>query len=164
MKRRINLWTCSRNEKTVEHESDVYTNCNWSSWYCHQRIIKGTGGFGNKRTSGDYPNYYIIEIGQNTEKGPGDLRRLAVIQTSMKDHQHVKNSQGLNNNNDDDSWCSWNSLQRPGKETGVRTRDKRKTRDHPDHSTVKISKNTLKSPKDQARLTVTQNSVKNKQS
>ena len=28
---------------TVEHESDVYTNCNWCSWY-RRRIIKGTGG------------------------------------------------------------------------------------------------------------------------
>ena len=34
----------------------------------------GTGGLGNKRTSGDYPNYFIIKIGQNTERSPGDLR------------------------------------------------------------------------------------------
>ena len=53
----------------------------------HQRIIKGTGGIGNKRTSGDHPNYYIIENGQNTEMSPGNLRRLAVTQTSMKDYQ-----------------------------------------------------------------------------
>ena len=38
-------------------------------------------------TSGDHPNYYIIENGQNTEKSPGDLRRLAVTQTPVKDHQ-----------------------------------------------------------------------------
>ena len=37
--------------------------------------------------SGDYPNYYIIENGQNTEKSPGDLRRLAVTQTPVKYHQ-----------------------------------------------------------------------------
>ena len=37
-----------------------------------QRIIKGTGRLGNKRTSGDYPNYYI-ENNQNTEESPGDL-------------------------------------------------------------------------------------------
>ena len=29
----------------------------------------------------------IVENGQNTEKSPGDLRRLAVTQTSMKNHQ-----------------------------------------------------------------------------
>ena len=34
--------------------------------------------FVNKKKSGDHPNYCIIEIGQNTEKSPGDLRRLAV--------------------------------------------------------------------------------------
>ena len=35
-----------------------------------------TGGLGNKRTSRDHPNYNITEIGQNTEKGPGDLLSL----------------------------------------------------------------------------------------
>ena len=41
-----------------------------------ERIIKGTGGLGNKRTSGDYPNYDITEISQNTEKSPRDLQSL----------------------------------------------------------------------------------------
>ena len=40
------------------------------------KIIKGTRGLGNKRTSGDHSNYYIIENVQNTEKSPGDLRLL----------------------------------------------------------------------------------------
>ena len=53
----------------------------------HQRLIKRTGGLGNKRMSGDHPNYNIIENGQNTEKSPGDFRRLAVTQTPMKDRQ-----------------------------------------------------------------------------
>ena len=35
-----------------------------------------TGGLGNNGTSIDHPNYNIIEIGQNTEKNPGDLKRL----------------------------------------------------------------------------------------
>ena len=35
--------------------------------------------------SGDKPNYSITEIGKNTEKSPGDLRRLAVTQTSLND-------------------------------------------------------------------------------
>ena len=38
------------------------------------------------RTSGNHANYCIIEIGQNTEKSPGDLRRLAITQTPVKDH------------------------------------------------------------------------------
>ena len=36
---------------------------------------------------GDHPNYSIIEVSQNTEKSPGDLRRLAITQTPVKDHQ-----------------------------------------------------------------------------
>ena len=35
----------------------------------------------------DHPNYYIIENSQNTEKSPGDLRRLVVTQTPVKNHQ-----------------------------------------------------------------------------
>ena len=50
----------------------------------HPRIIKETGGFGGSRSSGDDPNYNIIENGQNTAKSPGDLRRLAVTQTPVK--------------------------------------------------------------------------------
>ena len=37
--------------------------------------------------SGDHPNYSIVENGQNTKRSPGDLRRLAVTQTPMKDYQ-----------------------------------------------------------------------------
>ena len=47
-------------------------------------IIKGTW---RTWTSGDHPNYYIVENGQNTEKSPGDLRKLAVTQSPIKDHQ-----------------------------------------------------------------------------
>ena len=73
--------------KTMEHEGDDFTNCNWRARYSQQRIGSGTGGLRNKRTSGDHPNYCIIEIGQNTEKSPGDLRRLTVIQAPLKDNQ-----------------------------------------------------------------------------
>ena len=40
-----------------------------------------------KRTNGDLPNYSIIIIGQNTEESPGDLGRLAVTQTPVKNYQ-----------------------------------------------------------------------------
>ena len=73
-------------EKTVEHESEGYTNCNCCSWYSHQRIDKRTRGLGNKRTTGDNPIYSIADISQNTEKSPGDLRGL-VAQTTVKDNQ-----------------------------------------------------------------------------
>ena len=35
-----------------------------------EEILKGLGGLGNKRTSGDYANNSIVEILQNTEKSP----------------------------------------------------------------------------------------------
>ena len=49
-----------------------------------KRILKGLEDL---KVGGDHPNYSIIENGQNTEKSPGDLRRLAVTQISVKDHQ-----------------------------------------------------------------------------
>ena len=52
-----------------------------------KRIGKGTGGVGNKRMSGNDPDDSIIDNGQNTEKSPGDLRRLAVTQIPVKNHQ-----------------------------------------------------------------------------
>ena len=58
--------------------------CNWPRWNNLQRIGKGIGRLGNKRASGDTPDYSIIMIGQNTEKSPGDLRRLAVTLTPVK--------------------------------------------------------------------------------
>ena len=50
-------------------------------------IPKRTGGHGNKRTSRNHPDYCIAKIDQNTEKSPGDLRRLAVTQTPEENHQ-----------------------------------------------------------------------------
>ena len=52
-----------------------------------KRISTRSGGLGNYRTGGDHQNYCIIEIGENTEKSPGDLRRLVVIQTLVRNHQ-----------------------------------------------------------------------------
>ena len=74
-------------KKTVEYESDNYTNRDWCFWYSYQRIIKGTRGDGNKRASGNHSSIYIIENDQNTENGPRYFRRLAVTLTPVKDHQ-----------------------------------------------------------------------------
>ena len=62
----------------MEHEGDSDTNCDWCTQNNPQRIGKGTGKLGNKRTSGDHPNYGIIKISQNTENRPGDLGRFAL--------------------------------------------------------------------------------------
>ena len=43
-------------------------------------------GLGNTMC-GDHTNYSIIKIGQNTEESPGDLWRLAVTQTSVRNHR-----------------------------------------------------------------------------
>ena len=48
---------------------------------------KCTEKLGNKRTSGDYLDYSILMIGKNTEKNPGNLRRLAITQTPVETHQ-----------------------------------------------------------------------------
>ena len=34
-----------------------------------------------------HPNYSVVNIGQDTGKTSGDLRKLAVAQTLVKDHQ-----------------------------------------------------------------------------
>ena len=60
----------------MECESDGNTNWNKCARYSHGGIDTWAGGLRNERTSGDHPNYSIVEIGQNTEKGPGDFRRL----------------------------------------------------------------------------------------
>ena len=66
-------------------------------------LLKGTWGLGNKRTSGDHPNYYIIENVQNTENGPVDLRRLTVTQTPVKDHQLTLMWKKFENNRNNNS-------------------------------------------------------------
>ena len=71
----------------MEHESENNTNCDRCSWYSHQKVRTRTGGLGNKMTSGDHPNNCIIEIGQNIEKSPEDLKRLVITQTPIRDHQ-----------------------------------------------------------------------------
>ena len=50
-------------------------------------IDTGIRGLGNKKTSGNHPNNSIVNIGQNTEKSPEDLRKLAVTQTLVENHQ-----------------------------------------------------------------------------
>ena len=77
------------NWKTIQHESDGDSNCNWCTWYSQQNNCTETGRHGNKRRSGDHPNDSIIKINQNTGKSPGDLRRLAFTETSLENHQQT---------------------------------------------------------------------------
>ena len=45
---------------------------------------KGSGRVGNWRKNRDHPNN---NINKNTEKSPGGLKRLAITQTTKKNHQ-----------------------------------------------------------------------------
>ena len=59
---------------------------------------KGIGSVGNQ----DNPDYCIDEISQNTDKSPGDMKRLAVGQNPKLDHQMMmlwKIRKEYNNNN-----------------------------------------------------------------
>ena len=47
--------------KTVEPESDDYTNCNWGSWHGYQSIGTRTEGLGNKRTGGDHLHTALLK-------------------------------------------------------------------------------------------------------
>ena len=74
-------------KRVMEHEGDCDTNCNWCTWKDPQKIGKRTGRLRNQRIRRDHPDYSITKIGQNTEKSPGDLRRFAVTQTAVEEHQ-----------------------------------------------------------------------------
>ena len=71
----------------MEHKNDIDTRCNRETRYSHQNINNGTTGFGNWWTYEDYPNYIMIEISENTEKSPGNLKRLAVTKIRVEDYQ-----------------------------------------------------------------------------
>ena len=62
-------------------------------------LLKGLeGGLGSWRRGRYYPNNSIAENGQKAEKSPGVLRRLAVTQTPVRNHQGVNNNNNNNNN------------------------------------------------------------------
>ena len=53
-------------------------------------LLKGLGGgLGSWRTSRDNQNDSIAENSQNPETSPGDLKRFAVTQTPVKNHQLI---------------------------------------------------------------------------
>ena len=70
----------------MEHERDNYTNCD----RCFGTVTKGLlKGLKDLEVGGRVEIIQIIALlknGQNTEKSPGVLRRLAVTQTPVKDH------------------------------------------------------------------------------
>ena len=62
----------------MEHEDDVDTNCNWYISNGPRSLSEGTGTVGNQLKKRDYQDYGIGENDSNTEKSPGELKRLIV--------------------------------------------------------------------------------------
>ena len=87
--KRDNTKILLENKKTWELKGNNDTNCKWCAQNNPQMICKGTGRLENKRTSWEHLHYSIINISQNTERSPGDLRRFAVTQTAVKNHQQT---------------------------------------------------------------------------
>ena len=79
-------------KKVMEYKYDSETNCNWCTRNDLQRLAKGTGRDENWGTSRSHPNFSIIKMNQNSEKSPGDLKRLVVTQTQGKDHQLTRDN------------------------------------------------------------------------
>ena len=86
-KQRQLLVTSLGSKKVMEHEGDGDTNCSWCTCNSLQKLRKWGGTVGNQWTNWSHQNHGIAEIFQDTEKSPGNLRRLVVHQTSVKDRK-----------------------------------------------------------------------------
>ena len=84
-RKRVNIFFLNgKTEKYINLVRDLKQwNKNGDTNYCSaqndpQMSGTGDGSAGTRKTSRDNPNYNIVEIGQNTEKRPEDIIRLAV--------------------------------------------------------------------------------------
>ena len=68
----------------MEHEGNSDTNDNWCTWSNPQKIRKWNRRLRNQKTNKDLLDKSNIKIGKNSEKCPGDLRRLVVTQNNKK--------------------------------------------------------------------------------
>ena len=59
-------------------------------------VLKEAGGTGNWRNNQDHPNDTSVKISKNAQKNSGDLKRLGVTQTPVKNLQ-LKHSPSENN-------------------------------------------------------------------
>ena len=74
---RINLKECEKKVKYLDLARELKKLLN----------MKVTIVLGSWRMGRDYPNDSIAENGQNPETSSGNLRKLAVTQTPVKNHQ-----------------------------------------------------------------------------
>ena len=77
-------------KKTVKHEGDGDDSCNQWTWNNLQNLGKNVLNLKSEVESRPYRSwlffFFFFLIDQNTEKRPGELRIIAVTQTSAKDH------------------------------------------------------------------------------
>ena len=91
-------------KETMEYESYGETNCNWCTRY---RLAQGLEDLETRGRVETIQTTALLGSAKNSEKSPGDLRRLAITQTPVKNTSAnadtKKNSQNslkeLNNNN-----------------------------------------------------------------
>ena len=97
MNHRINLKECEKKDKYLDLARELKKLWNMKVTIVpvvigafgtiSKGLLKGLDDLESWRTGRDYPNDSIAEKGQNPETSPGDLRRLAVTQTTVKSHQ-----------------------------------------------------------------------------
>ena len=56
-------------------------------WTVSKSFERGLAELKIRGRIGDNPNYCIVSVSQNTEKSPGDQKRLAITQDPVKYHQ-----------------------------------------------------------------------------
>ena len=57
---------------------NVNTRCAERTWNGLQRIGKRAGRVGNRRTNRDYSDNNVGKISKNTEKSPGNMKKLVL--------------------------------------------------------------------------------------
>ena len=75
--------------RELDHEGDGDNNWNWCTWNDLLGFRMEAGRVGNRRTSRDHPGYSSAKIGKTTEKISGDLNRLAVTESPIKDYRQT---------------------------------------------------------------------------
>ena len=86
VKRDMYLHLAREQKNLCDIKVTTITNCNWWAQYHSQKTGKGIGKLRNKKASRVQTNDSSIKIGQNTEKCPEHLRRLAVTQAPVENH------------------------------------------------------------------------------
>ena len=97
----------------VEHKSDGDDNRSWSTQISLKSLRKGSVRPGNQIKNQGYLDNSIFEIGQNSEKSPSDLKRLAVTLRPLKDPPTNSEWKTRNNNNNNNEF--WQKDQRTKK-------------------------------------------------